>query len=106
MEAPLKSLSKKIPSVAELRRQGRSRRSVASRSSQGQWDRKRRRFDAVDLIVAANRSRVPRLVPIKMARMVASPFGFFRGAVPLMAADLALLPVSGLNTQLCGDAHV
>jgi len=38
--------------------------------------------------------------------MVASPFGFFRGAVPIMAADLAAHSNSGLLTQLCGDAHV
>jgi uncharacterized protein (DUF2252 family) len=106
MEAPLKSLSKRITGVAELRRQGRSRRAAVSRSIHGEWNVKRRRFDPIDLIVEINRSRVPRLVPIKMARMAASPFGFFRGAVPLMAADLALLPSSALNTQLCGDAHV
>ena len=38
--------------------------------------------------------------------MVASPFGFFRGAVPLMAADLASLPTTGITVQICGDAHV
>ena len=38
--------------------------------------------------------------------MAASPFGYFRGAVPVMAADLAVLPSTGLTAQLCGDAHV
>ena len=38
--------------------------------------------------------------------MAASPFGFFRGAAPLMAMDLAGYPVTGLTVQLCGDAHV
>ncbi len=38
--------------------------------------------------------------------MAASPFGYFRGAVPVMAADLAQLPESGIVTQICGDAHV
>jgi uncharacterized protein (DUF2252 family) len=38
--------------------------------------------------------------------MAASPFGYFRGAVPVMAADLALLPNTGIVSQLCGDAHV
>ena len=50
--------------------------------------------------------RVPALVPIKYQRMACSPFGFFRGAVPVMAADLALAPHTGIFTQLCGDAHV
>jgi len=38
--------------------------------------------------------------------MVQSPFGYFRGAVPVMAADLAVLPSTGIAAQLCGDAHV
>jgi uncharacterized protein (DUF2252 family) len=38
--------------------------------------------------------------------MVASPFGFFRGAVPLMAADLASLPTTRITVQICGDAHI
>jgi len=38
--------------------------------------------------------------------MAASPFGYFRGAVPVMAADLAVLPNTGIICQLCGDAHV
>ncbi len=52
------------------------------------------------------RGRVANLVPIKYERMLASPFGFFRGAVPVMAADLATLPSSGIINQICGDAHV
>ena len=38
--------------------------------------------------------------------MAASPFSFFRGAVPIMAYDLSLSAHSGELTQLCGDAHV
>ena len=38
--------------------------------------------------------------------MAQSPFGYFRGAVPVMAADLAVLPNTGIVSQLCGDAHV
>ena len=50
--------------------------------------------------------RIPKLLPIKFARMAASPFGFYRGAVPVMAADLAKLPNTGIHSQICGDAHV
>jgi len=102
----LKSLNGKTPDVDQMRRYGRSRRDTLSRSAQAEWHGKSRRFDPVELIIASNRDRLRRLVPIKMARMLASPFGFFRGAVPLMAADLATLPTSGLMTQICGDAHV
>jgi hypothetical protein len=38
--------------------------------------------------------------------MLVSPFTFFRGAAYLMAADLADAPRTGLNVQLCGDAHL
>jgi uncharacterized protein (DUF2252 family) len=38
--------------------------------------------------------------------MLASPFAFFRGAAAVMAADLAVTPVTGIRVQLCGDAHL
>jgi uncharacterized protein (DUF2252 family) len=38
--------------------------------------------------------------------MLASPFAFYRGAAYLMAGDLASTPRSGINVQVCGDAHV
>ena len=50
--------------------------------------------------------RVPALIKLKYQLMAQSPFGYFRGAVPVMAADLAVLPSTGIVSQLCGDAHV
>jgi uncharacterized protein (DUF2252 family) len=38
--------------------------------------------------------------------MLVSPFAFYRGGAALMAGDLADGPRSGLNVQLCGDAHL
>jgi uncharacterized protein (DUF2252 family) len=38
--------------------------------------------------------------------MLVSPFTFYRGAALLMASDLAGSPRSGLQAQLCGDAHL
>ena len=38
--------------------------------------------------------------------MVASPFTFFRGAAAIMAHDLSFAPRTGLDVQLCGDAHL
>ena len=49
---------------------------------------------------------MPELVPIRHGRMGVSPFTFYRGAAGIMAADLAATPRSGLNVQLCGDAHL
>lgn len=49
---------------------------------------------------------MPELLPIRHERMRASPFGFYRGAAAVMAADLACVPLTGLRVQLCGDAHL
>ena len=38
--------------------------------------------------------------------MLVSPFAFYRRAALPMAADLATTPASGLQVQLCGDAHL
>jgi len=51
-------------------------------------------------------TRVQELLPIRYARMAASPFAFFRGSAAIMAGDLAETPRSGLTAQLCGDAHL
>src|SRR6185295_15673650 len=51
-------------------------------------------------------ARVPELVPIRYGRMLVSPLTFFRGAAAIMAADLADGPRTGLQAQLCGDAHL
>ena len=45
-------------------------------------------------------------MPIRYGRMAASPFAFFRGAAAVMAADLAAVAQTGLEVQLCGDAHL
>jgi uncharacterized protein (DUF2252 family) len=50
--------------------------------------------------------RVPALIQLKYKLMAESPFGYLRGAVPVMAADLAVLPSTCIVCQLCGDAHV
>jgi Uncharacterized protein conserved in bacteria (DUF2252) len=92
--------------LKERQTRGKQLRQKVGRGSQADWSPKNGKRDPVAAIVAANRDRLPQLVPIKMGRMAAAPFAFFRGSVPLMAADLATLPVTGLTVQLCGDAHV
>src|SRR3954471_20803424 len=63
------------------------------------------RPDAVTFFEQSNVRRLPELIELRRERMVSSPFSFFRGAAGLMAADLAGSPVSGMDAQLCGDAH-
>ncbi|HEY6398745.1 MAG TPA: DUF2252 domain-containing protein [Solirubrobacteraceae bacterium] len=64
------------------------------------------RRDPVELLEEQAATRVPELVPIRYGRMLVSPFTFYRGAAYLMAADLARSPNTGVNVQLCGDAHL
>jgi uncharacterized protein (DUF2252 family) len=62
--------------------------------------------DPIGLLLGQAKSRVPELVPIRHGRMLASPFSYYRGAALPMVADLAAVPSSGLQVQLCGDAHL
>jgi uncharacterized protein (DUF2252 family) len=98
--------SKQLSTREERRQAGRACRNKVSRVAQGKFDPMVRKFDPVALMKAAHEDRIPDLVPMKNARMAVSPFSFFRGAAPLMAADLAQLPHTGLKAQICGDAHV
>ncbi|MGW4113105.1 DUF2252 domain-containing protein [Actinosynnema sp. NPDC004786] len=63
------------------------------------------RPSVVEFVHASNEGRLPGLVPLRVGRMLASPFAFFRGSAGLMAGDLAVGARSGLQAQLCGDAH-
>jgi uncharacterized protein (DUF2252 family) len=85
---------------------GKRQRRVLGRAAHCDLRSAERTFDPIELLLVADKARLPQLLPIKYARMSSSPFAFFRGAVSIMAADLARLPNSGLNAQLCGDAHV
>jgi uncharacterized protein (DUF2252 family) len=90
----------------ERRSMGQSRRKQLRRQDHCQWQPQQRRHNPIALLEDSMRGRVPVLIALKYERMAASPFGFFRGAVPVMAADLSLLPHTGIVNQLCGDAHV
>src|SRR6202046_483359 len=90
----------------ERRAFGQSRRKQVRRQEHKRWRAANRQTDPIDALAASAVGRVPSLLSIKWERMAASPFGFFRGAVSVMAADLAVLPNTGIFPQLCGDAHV
>jgi uncharacterized protein (DUF2252 family) len=85
---------------------GRAARRETPRSEHGRWEPAPDRPDPVVLLEEQAATRVPDLVPIRHGRMLVSPFTFYRGAAAIMAADLAVTPVSGITVQLCGDAHL
>ncbi len=95
-----------LASVDERAAAGKAAREKAPRSSQGDWERPARRRDPVKVLEDQAKSRIQELVPIRYGRMLASPFTFFRGAAAIMAMDLAKTPQSGIQVQLCGDAHL
>src|SRR5579864_5794117 len=90
----------------ERRASGRAARKKAPRGGLGYWAEEERGHDALETILAQSRLRVPGLVPIRHQRMAVSPWNYYRGAAAVMASDLACQPQSGLDVQLCGDAHV
>jgi uncharacterized protein (DUF2252 family) len=90
----------------ERRNLGQARRKQVGRQEHNAFKPKARKTPALDLLARSMRGRVPALIKLKYQLMVQSPFGYFRGAVPVMAADLATLPNAGIVCQLCGDAHV
>jgi uncharacterized protein (DUF2252 family) len=85
---------------------GRALRQRVPRSSLGDWRPPADRRDPVEQIEESHRGRVDRLVPVRVARMAASPYGFLRGTATVMAEDFAALPATGIMPVICGDAHV
>ena len=90
----------------ERRKSGKLARKRAQRGGLGNWLEVERGHDPLATILAQNQIRIPELVPIRHQRMAASPWNYYRGAAAVMAGDLASQPHSGLQVQLCGDAHV
>ncbi len=81
-------------------------RKVLPRVDLAIFDAANRKRKPLDLLDESADDRVATLVKLKYERMAMSPFGFFRGAVPVMAYDLSRTPNSGIECQLCGDAHL
>ncbi len=106
----------KLKSPAERRAQGRAQRTACPFGQlalvpkhgpkAGAKDGPKGARDPIGWLDGSNQGRVPELAPLRRARMVESPFSFYRGAAGLMAHDLAALPHSGVLTHLCGDAHL
>lgn len=94
------------PSVEERMAAGKALRARVPLAQHAAFLPSRDREDPVAILEAQARTRLPTLVPIRYARMLANPFAFLRGSAAVMAADLAGTPVTGLPVQACGDMHV
>jgi uncharacterized protein (DUF2252 family) len=92
--------------VAARLKEGEAARAGTPYSGVAGWRPSKDRPDPVALLEEQATSRIAELVPVRYGRMSASPFAYYRGAALPMAADLATVAVSGIETQLCGDAHL
>ena len=98
--------TRKYSTLAERVERGKAARANLPRSRLGEWAQQSDRTDPLAILEEQETTRVPELLPIRHGRMAASPFAFYRGAAAVMASDLASEPRTGLNVQLCGDAHL
>ncbi|MFP7761931.1 DUF2252 domain-containing protein [Marisediminicola sp. LYQ134] len=85
---------------------GKAMRKDVPRSTLGDWTAPHDRVDPIESIIRSHEGRLDRLVPLRVGRMLASPYGFLRGSAVVMAEDLAALPATGITPVICGDAHV
>ena len=70
----------KRPSVAERLAAGKALRDKVPRASHATFKARADRPDPVAVLEKQNELRVQKLIPVRYARMLASPFAFFRGA--------------------------
>jgi len=93
-------------SRAERYAAGKALRTNCPRNAHAAWKAPSNRRDPVELVLEAEKGRLPDLLPLRHGRMVRSAFTFYRGAALTMAADLASTPATGVCVQCCGDAHL
>ncbi|MEV4709131.1 DUF2252 domain-containing protein [Actinoplanes sp. NPDC049316] len=91
---------------AERYELGRSLRDRSPRSDLAHWKPAPDRADPVDQIIQAHEGRLDWLVPVRVGRMISSPYAFLRGSANIMADDFASLPRTGITPVICGDAHL
>ena len=100
------SLRRRSTSRQDRYRMGKELRRQVPRRSLGDWSASASRPDAVQLIIESHKGRLDWLIPVRVGRMAATPYGFLRGAAVVMAADVARLPSTGITPVICGDAHL
>ena len=71
---------------------GKALRKRVPRKALGQWEAPADRPDPIALIQESHEGRLAELVPVRVSRMISSPYGFLRGTAIVMAADVAGLP--------------
>ncbi|MFN2174709.1 MAG: DUF2252 domain-containing protein [Anaerolineales bacterium] len=96
------SISKRSESI----KKGKGLRSRVPRRCHSSFYPTFDRPDPISILQKQDEGRIQKLLPIKYGRMLESPFAFLRGSAAVMAQDLAVSPATGIQTILCGDAHL
>ena len=96
----------KRASVKERKAAGKALRNLVPRGVHGDYRPDPDRQDPINILLEQAEIRLPELVPVRHARMLASPFAYLRGAAATMIADIAPAPTTGLGVVACGDMHV
>lgn len=103
---PYQSVRATPTSRADRYRFGKELRDNVPVSELGIWRADPSRPDPISLIESSHLGRKSDLIPIRVARMISSPYGFLRGAAVVQAFDNAHLPATGIQPVICGDAHL
>jgi uncharacterized protein (DUF2252 family) len=85
---------------------GRRLRRRVPRAALGDWSPPPDRSDVTQEVLRSHEGRLDRLVPIRIGRMISSPYAFLRGVANVHATDFAGLPATGITPVICGDAHL
>jgi Uncharacterized protein conserved in bacteria (DUF2252) len=93
-------------SIADRIEAGKRLRTAVPKASLAEFKPPANRKDPVAILETQAKSRLQELIPVRYARMLASPFAFLRGTAAVMAQDLSASAVTGLQVQVCGDMHV
>lgn len=93
-------------SVSDRIAAGKALRQKVKRSDHAVYQPAENREDPVAILEEQARIRLTELVPIRYARMLTSPFAWFRGSAAIMIQDIAPAATTGISVQACGDMHV
>ncbi len=99
------SIRKRPTSRAQRYAMGKALRKEVPRKSLGEWSAWPGRPDPVALIQESHEGRRSELIPLRVGRMITSPYGFLRGTAIVMADDVSRLPATGIMPVIGGDAH-
>ncbi len=92
-------------SEEELWDAGREARDAVPRSAHADYSPAPDR-DPIGILQEQHSTRLPWLVQLRVERMSADAFAFYRGTAAIQAADLRTGAQSGAEVVICGDAHL